>query len=497
MKNIIKSVAIWTFFLIIPYILFPNKGFALTTKEEEDLSREFLTMAFENYQIIQDPVIVDYINKIGRKVLTVMPPMQFPFRFYVIREESYNAFAGPAGHIFINSGLLEAMESEDELAGILTHEISHVSCRHISSMIEKSKKTGIATLAGIATGILLGIGGAAELGSAVTIGSVAAGQATTLAYSRENEMQADQVGLKYLNKAGYSAEGSLRILKKIREKTWYESDQIPTYLVTHPATEDRISYIGAWIQSNENPKEHSDDRANLDRANLDRANLDRANLDRANLDFNLMRTRVTTLYGEKSIALEKLKNGVKMNPEDPFAQYGYGLILSRTGDRKNAIIHIKKALEKKPFYQIFIRDLGKTYYLDGQYHKALELLKSSASLPQFDAEGELFLARTLKKLNKNEDAVFTFRKILEKRPDYSKTYYYLGEIYGEMGQLGEAHYYLGTYYKYERKYSNAIFHLKKALDLLTDSEKIKNTEKMLGNLTGDKEMYSKSKSKAS
>ncbi|MFO7560271.1 MAG: M48 family metalloprotease [Desulfobacterales bacterium] len=470
MKNIIKSIAVGTFLLIIPYILFPNKGFAITTKEEEDLSREFLVMTFENYQIIEDPIIADYINNIGRKILAVMPSRQFPFRFYVIREESYNAFAGPAGHIFINSGLLEAMESEDEIAGILSHEISHVNCRHISSMIERSKKTGIATLAGIATGILLGIGGASEIGSAVTIGSVAAGQTVSLAYSRENEMQADQVSLKYLNKAGYSAEGLLKILKKIRNKTWYGSDQIPTYLVTHPATEDRINYIGAWIQSNESPEKKADDKINL--------------------EFNLMRSRITALYGERSIALEKLKNEAALNPEDPFAQYGYGLILSRMGDRKGAITYLKKALEKKPFYQIFIRDLGKMYYLDGKYHKALELLKSSKSLPQFDAEGELYLARTLKKLSRNKEAVSAFQKILEKRPAYSKTYYYLGEIYGKMGQLGDAHYYLGTYYRYERKYDNAVFHLKKALEFLTDSEKIDNAKKMLEKLTGDKETYS-------
>jgi tetratricopeptide (TPR) repeat protein len=167
------------------------------------------------------------------------------------------------------------------------------------------------------------------------------------------------------------------------------------------------------------------------------------------------------------------------------------------GDRKNSIIHIKKALEKMPFYQMFIRDLGKTYYLDGQYQKAFELLKSSVSIPPFDAEGELFLARTLKELDRNEDAVIAFQKILEKRPAYSKTYYYLGETYGEMGQLGEAHYYLGTFYSYERKYNNAIVHLKKALGYLKDSEKIKNTEKMLEKLTGDKKMYSEKRSKAS
>ena len=145
---------------------------------------------------------------------------------------------------------------------------------------------------------------------------------------------------------------------------------------------------------------------------------------------------------------------------------------------------------------MFIRDLGKTYYLDGQYQKAFTLLKSSVSIPPFDAEGELFLARTLKKLDRNEDAIIAFQKILGEKPAYSKTYYYLGEIYGEMGQLGETHYYLGIFYKYERKYSNTVFHLKKALDHLTDSEKIKSTEKMLEKLTGDKETYSR-KSKAS
>jgi len=478
MNNLKKTVAIWTFFLIIPVILFSNRGYALTTKEEEELSWEFLTVTFETYQIVQDPVIVDYINNVGRKVLAVMPPPQFPYRFYVIRQDAYNAFAGPAGHIFINTGLLEAMESEDELAGILGHEISHVSCRHISSMIEKSKTTGIATLAGIATGILLGIGGAAEIASAVTIGSVAAGQTATLAYSRDHEMQADQIGLKYLNNAGYSAKGLLKILNKIRNKTWYGSDQIPTYLVTHPATEDRIAYVGAWIQTNEPPGE----------PRLD---------EKAGMDFNLMKSRVIALYGEKTTVEVKLKNEIKQTPEDPFALYGYGLFLSRMGDRKNAIMYIQQALEKKPFYQIFIRDLGKTYYLDGQYQKALTLLNSSVSLPPYDAEGELYLARTLKKLNRREEAIIAFQKILENKPTYPKTYYYLGEIYGEMGQLGEAHYNLGTYYRYERKYTNAVFHFKKALDYLTDSEKINRAKKILEKLTGEKATYPPKKSDSS
>ena len=107
------------------------------------------------------------------------------------------------------------MDEEEELAGILGHEIAHVYCRHISQKIERSKKIGMATLAGIAAGILMGLGGAGEAGSAVTMGSMAGGQSAELSYSRENEIQADQNGLKFITEAGYSVSGLLKILKKI------------------------------------------------------------------------------------------------------------------------------------------------------------------------------------------------------------------------------------------------------------------------------------------
>jgi predicted Zn-dependent protease len=154
------------------------------------------------------------VNDVGQKVVAVLPPQPFKYRFYVIKEDGYNAFASPAGHIFVNSGLIEAMESEEELAGVIAHEIAHVSLRHISKKIERSKKIGMATLAGVVAGVLLGSGGAAEAASAVTVGTLAAGQSVALAYSRDDEAEADQVGLEHLNRAGYSAQGLLTVLKK-------------------------------------------------------------------------------------------------------------------------------------------------------------------------------------------------------------------------------------------------------------------------------------------
>ena len=118
---------------------------SLTIKEEEDLARQVMGSILRQAPMVDDPDIVAYVNKIGKRILAHIPEQPFKYHFYVIDQEAYNAFATPAGHIFVYTGLLAAMEKEEELAGILGHEIAHVTCRHISQKIERSKKLQVAT----------------------------------------------------------------------------------------------------------------------------------------------------------------------------------------------------------------------------------------------------------------------------------------------------------------------------------------------------------------
>ena len=106
--------------------------FSITVKEEEDMSRQMMAMIYKHYDVIDDPVIVPYVNKIGQRILASLPQQPFKYHFHVINDDVYNAFATPAGHIFVYTGLLNAMNQEEELAGIIGHEIAHVYCRHIS-----------------------------------------------------------------------------------------------------------------------------------------------------------------------------------------------------------------------------------------------------------------------------------------------------------------------------------------------------------------------------
>ena len=474
MKFIWKSLLIYLFFLLVTGAFIPKAALSITAAEEEELSREFMKVILKSVKFVEDPLIVNYVNKVGEKIVSVLSSQPFTYRFYIIEEDVYNAFATPAGHIFIYSGLMAAMDNEEELAGILGHEIAHVLCRHISQKIDRSKKISIATLAGIAAGIFLGAEGAGEVGSAVIVGSMAAGHSMTLAYSRQDERQADQIGLKHLTKAGYSGYGLLTMLDKIRSKQWFGTEQIPTYLTTHPAAEERLAYIGTWLEKNRKKPPSRTDSSEFERVN----------------------TRLVALYGDESVALQKYKSAVTKNPENPISNYGYGLVLARSGNREDAAVYIKRALERDAFNPEFLVALGRIYFLDGQYQKALTILESAVSIAPDDPEGLFYIGRTQMELERFKDAESTLSILTQKYPDYKPGFYFLGNTYGKQGKLADAHYTLGIYYTKKGEDKNAIIQFKKALEKTTDPYRREEIKNLLKKVSGSYAQEKKKEAKA-
>jgi predicted Zn-dependent protease len=448
-------------FLVVLFIsgALPYAGHGITYKEEEELSREFLAVVASRFTFIKDPPIEGYVSEIGSRILNEVPTQPFRYHFYVIKEDVFNAFATPAGHIFIHSGLLEAVKSEEEIAGIIGHEIAHVVCRHISQNIDRSPKINLATLAGIAAGIFLGASGAGDVGSAVVLGSMAAGQSAMLAYSREDELQADQLGLMYLYDSGYGGEGLLKSLKTIRSKQWFGTEQVPNYLMTHPASEDRMANIDVWLESNQIPEKkkfHPDPEA-----------------------FDMMQATLTGKYGNESGALKRLEAKLRAAPEDPIANYGYALVLARVGRRQEAIGHFLKALEKKALNPYILGELGRVYFQEGAYDKALRLLESAVGMGPADPDAMFFLGRTRLELGQYEKAADILGKLVEKNPDFTDVYYFLGTALGKQGDMTDAHYNLGVFYSRKGKLKSAAYHLERALELTTDPKQKETLEKLL------------------
>lgn len=457
-----KIISFWTCAAIICSGLgHPGTASALSIKQEEELAKEFLKAALQEYDVIKDPVIDEYINRVGRKIVAVMPEQPFPYRFYAVQQDAYNAFAGPGGHIFIFSGLFIALDNEDELAALLSHEIAHVSCRHISGMIQKSKKMGMATMAGVVAGILIGLGGAGTLGSAMTVGSMAAGQSAALAYSRENEMQADQIGRDYLQKAGYHLSGLQSVLKKIRAVDWFGPDEIPTYLKTHPATEDRIMNADNLLAGKPKPAPVK------------------------NPEFDRAHTRMTALYGNPDQAARLFKAQIDAHPENGLAHYGYGLAMTRAGSPKTAMTHLATAMRLMPDAPDIKTDLGHACFLAGDYEQARTLLTG----PPHNVMKYLYLGRTLMALKNYADAAEAFKQVTEMDPEHGEAYYLLGEAKGKMNDLGSAHYYLGEHYFRKDDPGNTRFHLNKALEYEKDPARIELIKNRLKEMNASRSFF--------
>ena len=467
MKPVKKIVVSGLMVLITLGILISPAVFSITVKEEEEMSSQMMAMIYKHLDIIDDPVIVPYVNKIGQRLLATLPPQPFTYHFHVINQDVYNAFATPAGHIFVYTGLLNAMREEEELAGIMGHEIAHVYCRHISQKIERSKKISMATLAGVAAGVLMGLGGAGEAAGAVTMGSVAAGQTAELAYSRENEMQADQLGVEFLTQANYSASGLLEILKKIRGKTWFGSNQIPTYLMTHPAVEERISFLSSWLEN------YDQNHKPIPLVNPE--------------EFDRVHTRSEIRYGDEQVVLGMLESEVKRLPEDPMAHYRYGLILARAGNFKEAISQMRTALTKRAFDPYILKDLGWVYYRDGRYEQALKILESACAMIPENPECQFYLGRTQMEMGDLAGASDSLLQVTRDYPQYTEAYYFLGQSLGKQNQLGDAYYYLGIFYLKSRDYKNAMIQLKQALKYAPDDEKRKKIQEWMSEMGGKKD----------
>lgn len=459
MKMIKKTVAISTLVLFVSTVLFPASSSGLTVMEEEQLAREYLKILSAQMEIVEDPLIVGYVNSLGQKLVKAFPQQPFNYKFYVVEQEVYNAFAIPGGHIFIYTGLIAAMDSEEELAGILSHEISHVFCRHIAQKIEKSKKINMATLAGVAAGILLGAAGGGEVASAVTLGSMAAGQSAALANSRADEIQADQIGLEYLTQAGYSGEGLLDILNKIRAKQWFGADVVPSYLMTHPAVEDRLAYIDTFLEK------HKREEGPAEAVSSDL--------------FTVVQARVMGLYSDERVALNTFRARIERDPADPIGYYGLGLALARTGDRQNAVDALKKALSFNAFDPFVLTALGKIYFTGGQYRQALSTLQSALSIDPQNPEGIYYLGRTQLELGNPEQAAGHFEALQKQGFRGQQLQYFLAKSYGGQGNLAEAHYHMGLYHLKRRDLRKAHAQLARALDETEKQERREEIEKLL------------------
>jgi len=189
---------------------------------------------------LDDPEVEEYLEGLGRRLVAASPNPEQTLTFFVVRDNTLNAFALPGGYIGVHTGLILAAESESELASVLGHEIAHVTQRHIAQLVGKQSRAGMVMLASMLVAIL-----AARSNSQVSEAALAAGQAgaiqSQLAYTRDFEREADRVGLQTLEGAGFDVRGMPSFFERLQRNSRLYENNAPVYLRTHPLTTARIA----------------------------------------------------------------------------------------------------------------------------------------------------------------------------------------------------------------------------------------------------------------
>lgn len=193
-------------------------------------------------QILEDPESEEFIQSLGMKLASQAPSGDWHFHFFVVRDPAINAFAMPGGFVAVNYGTILASADESQLAGVMAHEIAHVTQRHVARSLEARGHQSITTMATILAAILIGaVGGgeAAEGGIAAAEGLAAQRQ---INFTRADEEEADRVGIGYLAHAGFDPYGLPQFFETLSRTTaGLEMSQIPPMLQDHPVTSDRIA----------------------------------------------------------------------------------------------------------------------------------------------------------------------------------------------------------------------------------------------------------------
>jgi predicted Zn-dependent protease len=211
-----------------------------STETEMKMGKQYAMMVEQTARMIQDPVINEYINRIGQNLVR-NSDAKVPFTIKVIDSDEINAFALPGGFFYVNSGLILAADEEAELAGVMAHEIAHVAARHQMQQMTRLQYANMATIPLIFVGSW-GVYEAASLAINLAL------PVTFMKFSRGFESEADYLGVQYMYKTGYDPQAFISFFEKVQAKEKQNPNLFAKAFASHPPTPDRITRTQAEIK---------------------------------------------------------------------------------------------------------------------------------------------------------------------------------------------------------------------------------------------------------
>ena len=214
----------------------------ISESDEIFIGRQILFQVNQSDSIIRDIEISDYLDSLGKRLINASTDPAKKIEFFIVSDPSINAFAMLGGVIGVHSGLFLASNTESELASVISHEIAHINQKHISRFLLQQERASYQSTFIMAVALLLARSNP-QLASTAMAGASAGSVQGALDFTRENEKEADRVGIQTLNKAGFDVRGARDFFTTLKQANQFSGGAAPAFLQTHPITSNRINDI--------------------------------------------------------------------------------------------------------------------------------------------------------------------------------------------------------------------------------------------------------------
>jgi predicted Zn-dependent protease len=435
----------------------------LSPAEESRLGEGFLRSVYRSDAVLQDPEISSYIQHLGDKLAGGLGTGETRYTFFVVNDPAVNAFAVPGGFIGVNAGLILISNTESELAGVVSHEIAHVSQRHIARRIMDISAAQIPTLGAILAGILLASNSGSDAGQALIFAGIGAQAQQSLNFTRSNEIEADRIGLQILYKGGFDPNGMADFFRVMQRQRFGRIPNEFRFLLTHPL--DNVRITEAQSRIDRLPKQPHQNSTG----------------------YEYTKARLAALISQDPKKLvDKLEKDMPLKKNsDVILQYAYSQALERNGQYDKALQVLKPLIHSDPENSAYQLAWARNAQHVGDTIGATKVLEKMLAIYPNNFGANYYYATLLKETGKAaEGRDLLKRYIRNNSAPTMDVYKLLAELHADSGEPVNSQQMLAEYYFGTGNYNAAVFQLRQALqdkelDFVTRSQLEKRLREIL------------------
>jgi beta-barrel assembly-enhancing protease len=413
----------------------PRDANAIGLADERELGARFAVDARHRIPLVREPAVTAYLERLGRRLTAQLEGSQFDYRFFVVKDDNLNAFAVPGGYVFMHTGLLEDVGSDDELVGVLAHELVHVHAHHVVRQQEKTALINYGTILGLFLG---------AVHPALAAGAVGAGAAAQLKYMREFEQEADHVGLDVMTRAGFDPAGMPRFLRKVLRLQQMNPTEIPPWFLSHPLTQERVAELETRVARMKSPPPRPGAAAEL----------------------AAMQATLRAITEPRDIAVAPYRDRLASAPDSATAKHLLGLVYLHTGQPTAAEPLLADAATAGATRAH--ADHGRALLALGRHTDARRTFETHLSTYPDDATVKLELGRLANATGEHRRAAALLESALETSPELDAAEYGLAEALGKTGDTKGQWWHLARAYELRGEYDRALGAYEKVRDLTPD-----------------------------